>query len=65
MWNVREGRLYCGAEPVAVRRAVVEIVAGSSAGPVPEAKARTMIRMERALSIRCLSEMLTRAEETA
>jgi len=65
MWNVREGRLYCGAEPVAVRRVVVEIVAGGSAGPIAEAKARTMIRMERALSIRCLSELLTRAEDGA
>ena len=65
MWNVKEGRLYCGAEPVAVRRVVVEIVAGRSAGPLAEAKARTMLRMERALSIRCLSEILTQAEETA
>jgi hypothetical protein len=63
MWNVRDGRLYCGSDAVAVRRVVVELVAGRSAGPLPEAKARTMIRMERALSIRCLSEMLSASEE--
>lgn len=65
MWSVKDGRLYCGAEPVAVRRVVVEIVAGSRKGPIEEAKARTMIRMERALSIRCLSELLARAGGTA
>ena len=65
MWNVNEGRLYFGAEPVAVRRTVVEIVAGSRTGPIPEARARTMIRMERALSIRGLSESLGSKHGTA
>ncbi len=61
MWNVKNGRLYCGTDPVAVRRVVVEMVAGRTQGAVPESKARTMIRMERALSIRCLSSMLGEA----
>jgi hypothetical protein len=60
MWNVKEGRLYFGTEPVAVRRTVVEMVAGRCAGPIAEERVRTMIRMERALSIRGLSESLTR-----
>jgi hypothetical protein len=59
MWSVRHGRLYCGAEPVAVRRVVVELVAGPREGPVDPAKARTMIRMERALSLRSLSRHIT------
>lgn len=58
MWSVRHGRLYCGAEAVAVRRVVVELVAGAAQGPVDPAKARTMIRMERALSLRSLSRQI-------
>ena len=56
MWSVRQGHLYCGDEPVAVRRVVVEMVAGRAEGPVDPAKARTMVRMERALSLRSLSQ---------
>jgi hypothetical protein len=63
MWSVKDGRLYCGTEPVAVRRVVVEIVAGRAAGPLPPEKARTMLRMERAISIRTLSETLSRTED--
>jgi hypothetical protein len=37
---------------------VVELVAGRTEGPVPEEKARHMIRMERALSLRGLSRSL-------
>jgi hypothetical protein len=55
MWNVSGGRLYCGADPVAVRRVVVELVAGRTSGPVGPEKVRTMLRMERALSLRDLS----------
>ena len=58
MWTVRDGRLYCGRDPVAVRRVVVEMVAGRTLGPIPEAQARHMLRMERALSLRGLSESL-------
>ena len=58
MWNVRDGRLYCGPDLVAVRRVVVELVAPGTRGPVSEARARTMIRMERALSLRSLSAQL-------
>ena len=58
MWTVKGGRLYCGADPVAVRRVVVELVARNTRGPVSEAQARTMIRMERALSLRSLSAQL-------
>jgi hypothetical protein len=64
IWSVKDGRLYCGRDPVAVRRVVVEMVAGKSEGPVAEEKVRHMIRMERALSLRGLSESL-RDEETA
>ncbi len=63
MWNVKDGKLYCGAEPVAVRRAVVEMVAKRARGPVSEDQARHMIRMERALSLRNLSSTLSPAEE--
>jgi hypothetical protein len=64
IWSVQDGRLYCGRDPVAVRRVVVEMVAGKSTGPVPEEKARHMIRMERALSLRGLAQSL-REEETS
>jgi len=63
MWTVKEGRLYCGRDPVAVRRVVVEIVVGRLTGPVSEQKARHMIRMERALSLRDLSGGLARQVE--
>ena len=63
-WSVKDGRLYCGLDPVAVRRMVVEMVAGRASGPISEAKVRRMIRMERALSLRALSQSL-REEETA
>jgi len=63
-WSVKDGRLYCGREPVGVRRVVVEMVVGRSEGPVPEEKVRHMIRMERALSLRGLSQSL-RSEESA
>jgi hypothetical protein len=58
VWSVRDGKLYCGRDPVAVRRVVVEIVAGRVTGTIPEEKARSMIRMERALSLRGLSRSL-------
>src|SRR5262245_3129456 len=58
MWCVREGKLYCGRDPVAVRRVIVEMVAGRATGAIPEQKARAMIRMERALSLRSLSKSL-------
>ena len=64
MWNVRDGKLYCGRDVVAVRRVVVEMVVGRTTGPVPDDKARHMIRMERALSLRGLSQSL-RDGETA
>jgi hypothetical protein len=60
MWTVKQGRLYCGADRVAVRRVVVEIMVGRATGPVSEEKARHMIRMERALSLRDLSGGLAR-----
>lgn len=58
MWNVKDGKLYCGRDAVAVRRVVVQMVVGRSTGPVPEEKARRMLRMERALSLRGLSQSL-------
>ena len=58
MWIVRDGKLYCDRDPVAVRRVVVEMVVGRWTGPIPEDKARHMIRMERALSLRGLSQSL-------
>jgi len=58
IWSVRDGRLFCGRDPVAVRRVVVEMVAGRASGEIPEEKARHMIRMERALSLRGLSQSL-------
>lgn len=58
MWIVRDGRLYCGGDPVAVRRVVVERVAGRARGPVTPEAARTMLRMERALSLRDLARSL-------
>ena len=57
-WSVKDGRLYCGRDLVGVRRVVVQMVAGRIQGPVPEEKARHMIRMERALSLRTLSQSL-------
>ncbi len=57
-WSVRDGKLYCGRDLVAVRRVVVELVAGRTEGPIAEEKARHMIRMERALSLRGLSQSL-------
>lgn len=65
MWTVKEGRLYCGRDPVAVRRVVVERVVGRASGPVPDDKVRCMIRLERALSLRDLSGGLARGEGTA
>ena len=64
MWTVKDGRLYCGRDPVAIRRVIVQMVVGRASGPVPEDKARCMIRMERALSLRDLSIGLARGEET-
>ena len=63
MWSVKDGRLYCGRDPVAVRRVVVEMVTGTTVGPIPEEQARHMIRMERALSLRGLSESLREESE--
>ena len=60
MWTVKDGLLYCGRDPVAIRRVVVEIVAGQARGPVTAEKARCMIRMERALSLRDLAGGLAR-----
>jgi hypothetical protein len=64
VWSVKDGRLYCGGDLVGVRRVVVEMVVGRTSGPVPEEKARHMIRMERALALRGLSQSL-REEGTA
>ena len=58
MWSVKQGRLFCGADPVGVRRVIVELVAGRAEGPIRPDKARTMIRMERALSLRALSRQI-------
>jgi len=58
MWSVKKGRLYCGADLVAVRRVVVEMVAGGTEGPVGDEKARRMIRLERALCLRALGASL-------
>lgn len=63
MWTVRNGRLFCGRDPVAVRRVVVELVAGRDAGTVPDDKARCMIRLERALSKRDVSGGLARGAD--
>lgn len=57
-WIVKDGRLWCGTDRVGVRRVVVQMVAGRAEGPIPEEKARHMIRMERALSLRGLSQSL-------
>jgi len=65
MWTVKDGRLYCGRDPVAVRRVVVQMVVGGAEGPVPGDKVRCMLRMERALSLRDLSAGTGRGEETA
>jgi hypothetical protein len=61
-WSVKDGRLYCGRDPVGVRRVVVEMVVGRRQGSVAEEKARHMIRMERALSLRGLSQSLQEGE---
>ena len=63
IWSVRDGKLYCGQDPVAVRRVVVEMVAGRTEGEIPEDKARSMIRMERALSLHGLSRSLQEGTE--
>lgn len=60
MWSVKQGRLFCGADAVAVRRVVVELVVGRGEGPLSDAKARLMIRMERALSLLSLSKQISR-----
>jgi hypothetical protein len=59
MWTVKDGKLYCGSEAVSVRRVVVELVAGRLSGPLSPDRARTMLRMERALSLRGLSRQLS------
>lgn len=61
MWSVRQGRLYCGADAVAVRRVVVELLAGRTEGPLDPATARRMIRLERALSLLGLSKQISRS----
>jgi len=63
-WSVKDGRLFCGRDLVGVRRVVVEMVVGRAEGPVSEEQARHMIRMERALSLRGLTQSL-RDGETA
>lgn len=63
MWTVKDGRLFCGRDPVAVRRVVVEIVVGHASGPVSDDKVRCMIRIERALSLRDLSGGLSRGAD--
>lgn len=65
MWTVKDGRLYCGRDPVAVRRVVVQMVVGGTRGPVSDDQVRCMIRMERALSLRDVAGGLARGEETA
>jgi len=64
MGNVKYGKLYCGRDAVADRRVIVEMVVGRTTGPVADDKARHMIRMERALSLRGLTQSL-RDEESA
>lgn len=59
MWNIRNGRLYCDEEPVAVRRVVVEMVMRRRRQPPTDPMVRHMIRMERALSLRSLTAELT------
>jgi len=61
MWSVRQGRLFCGNDAVAVRRVVVELLAGRAEGPVDAEMARRMIRLERALSLLSLSKQISRA----
>ena len=65
MWTVKDGRLYCGRDPVAVRRVVVQIVAGGASGPISDDKVRCMIRMERALSLRDLSGSFETGRESS
>ncbi len=66
MWNVKNGRLHWGPDPVAVRRVVVEMVVGrDGGGAVTEDKVRQMLRMERALSLRGLSVALSVGTEGA
>lgn len=57
-WSVKDGRLFCGRDLVGVRRVVVEMVVGRNEGPVSDEKARHMIRMERALTLRGLMQSL-------
>ena len=57
-WSVKDGRLFCGRDPVGVRRVVVEMVVGRNEGPVSDETARHMIRMERALTLRGLTQSL-------
>ncbi|HZE96953.1 MAG TPA: hypothetical protein VE981_07995 [Planctomycetota bacterium] len=64
MWSVKDGKLFCRRDPVSVRRVVVQMVMGRATGPVPDEKARHMLRMERALSLRSLSQSL-QEERTA
>jgi hypothetical protein len=61
MWNVKNGKLYCGAETVAVRRGIVASVGRGSDGPVAPEKARRMVAVERALSLARLTAFLARA----
>jgi hypothetical protein len=62
MWTVKDGRLYLNGEPVGVRRALVEMVVRRRQGTVTEEQARTMIRMERAVSLQDLSASLAPGE---
>lgn len=59
MWKVKDGRLYCGGEPIAVRRVIVEMVMRRSKQPPTDEMVRHMLRMERAMSLRGLSSQLT------
>lgn len=62
MWSVRDGRLYLDDEIVSVRRMVVEMIVKKHQGPVTDDQAQHMIRMERAISLRNISESLSRGE---
>lgn len=59
MWSVRQGRLFCGTDLVAVRRVVVERLVGRTEGPLDAGTARRMIRLERALSLLSLSKQIS------
>lgn len=58
MWSVKDGRLYWRRDLIAVRRVVVELVMGRRKGPPSDDMVRTMVRMERALSLRNLTDEL-------